>query len=105
MSAGPRNKATSLYKSNGTVGGLSQNYINSLGNNIKRKLKIFQKILDVLKEHGLRGPPNWKLLITDDDKLLSNNVAVLNLQTKAFYVHLYFFALNHEELSLQEKYL
>lgn len=45
MSAGPRNKATSLYKSNGTVGGLSQNYINSLGNNIKRKLKIFQSDL------------------------------------------------------------
>ena len=45
ISLGTRNKATTLYKSHGTVGGLSQNYINSLGDNVKRKLKIFQSDL------------------------------------------------------------
>lgn len=45
MSTGSRNKASNLYKSQGTVGGLSQQYINSLGNNIKRKMQLFQSDL------------------------------------------------------------
>ncbi len=53
-----------------------------------------ERRLEFLKQVSFRGPPDWRLVITTDLSLTSNNVAACDITAKTVYLHPYFFILS-----------